>query len=157
MVKAWPSLVDRAHGLVRPWPAAIARAHLRAGLLGQVVLAVLLAVSVPSTWRDGIPTDQLPDLVAPPSTGIASMEVSTNTLSGKPHRGSPLPAIEPAPPPRPVVPTAPPVQLLIPLLDVHRAVEGIGVDQSGALSLPVNSWNAGWFQYGPVPGGPGSH
>jgi len=47
------------------------------------------------------------------------------------------------------------VQLLIPLLDVHRAVEKIGVDQFGTLNLPVNAWNAGWYKGGPVPGAPG--
>jgi LPXTG-site transpeptidase (sortase) family protein len=47
------------------------------------------------------------------------------------------------------------VQLLIPALDVHRAVEKVGVDESGVLQLPVNAWNAGWYQWGPVPGAPG--
>jgi LPXTG-site transpeptidase (sortase) family protein len=47
------------------------------------------------------------------------------------------------------------VQILIPLLDVHRAVEKVGVDQYGTLNLPVNSWNAGWYKYGPVPGARG--
>jgi sortase (surface protein transpeptidase) len=53
------------------------------------------------------------------------------------------------------MPTAPPVQLLIPLLDVHRAVEKVGFDQFGTMNLPVNAWKAGWFEYGPVPGAPG--
>jgi sortase (surface protein transpeptidase) len=56
---------------------------------------------------------------------------------------------------RPSGPTAHPVEILIPALDVHRAVEKVGIDQSGVLNLPVNAWNAGWFEYGPVPGAPG--
>jgi sortase (surface protein transpeptidase) len=47
------------------------------------------------------------------------------------------------------------VQLLIPSLDVHRAIEAVGVDRSGFINLPVNSWNAGWYAGGPVPGAPG--
>src|SRR4029077_2228604 len=47
------------------------------------------------------------------------------------------------------------VQLLIPALDVHRAVEAVGVNRSGVMNLPVNAWNAGWYQGGPVPGAPG--
>ena len=47
------------------------------------------------------------------------------------------------------------MQLLISQLDVHRAVEKVGVNQYGVLNLPVNSWNAGWYKGGPVPGAPG--
>src|SRR5882762_850177 len=41
------------------------------------------------------------------------------------------------------------------LLDVHRAVEKVGVDGSGVMDLPVNSWNAGWYKGSPIPGAPG--
>ena len=115
----------------------------------------LLAVTAASTWRDGGPTDGLIDLVAPPQDGIAALEVSGNNLSGKPHWGPTLPVVEPAPPPQPRIPTAAPVQLLIPALDVHRAVEKVGVDAHGVMKVPVNSWNAGWYVGSPVPGAPG--
>jgi len=42
MVTTWPSLVDRVHVSTR--------------LLGQVLLAVLLTVSLAFSWRDGVPT-----------------------------------------------------------------------------------------------------
>ena len=122
---------------------------------GEVVLVVLLAVAAAAAWRDGIPSDALPELVAPPRDGIASMEVSGNNLSGKPHWGAPLPVVDPAPAPGPRIPTAPPAQLLIPALDVHRPVEKVSVNQYGILNLPANSWNAGWYRGGPVPGAPG--
>ena len=64
------------------------------------------------------------------------------------------PAVE-EPPPIAVIPKAPPVQILIPLLDVHRAVEKVGVDRYGVMALPVNAWNAGWYKGSPVPGAPG--
>src|SRR5450759_2211409 len=54
-----------------------------------------------------------------------------------------------------LIPTAPPAQLLIPALNVHRAVEGVGVNRSGVMNVPVNAWNAGWYKGGPVPGAPG--
>jgi hypothetical protein len=131
--------------MVRTWPAVVGHVHVSTLLLAKVALAVLLLAALATSWRDGIPTDQLVDLVAPPSTGVASMGVS----------GNKLPVARPAPAPKPQAPTAPPVQLLIPLLDVHRAVEKVGVDQWGVLQLPVNSWNAAWYEWGPVPGAPG--
>jgi hypothetical protein len=132
--------------MVRTWPEVVGRVQVPAVLMGQVALALLLAVTVASSWRDGFPTDQLADLVAPTPTGVAAKEVS-----GTPQPGAKLPLVAPGP----QAPTAAPVQLLIPLLDVHRAVEKVGVDYSGALQLPVNSWNAGWYEWGPVPGAPG--
>ncbi len=141
--------------MIRAWPATVDRAHFSTRLVGEVVLVVLLAVSAASIWRDGGPTDGLVDLVAPPQDGIAALEVSGNNLSGKPHWGPTLPVVAPAPPPQPRIPTAAPVQLLIPVLDVHRAVEKVGVNASGVLNQPVNAWNAGWYKSGPVPGAPG--
>jgi hypothetical protein len=54
-----------------------------------------------------------------------------------------------------LIPTAPPAQLLIPSLNVHRPVEGVGVNRYGVMNLPVNGWNAGWYKGGPIPGAPG--
>jgi hypothetical protein len=131
----------------------VGRVHISTQLVGQVLLAVLLTVTLVFSWRDGAPTDEFVDAGGRSVTGIASMQVSGNNLSGKPVLASRLPFVAPAP--EPLAPTAPPVQLLIPLLDVHRAVEKVGVDQFGVLKLPVNSWNAGWYEWGPVPGAPG--
>ena len=150
------AVADRAQAMVRVWPPALGRLTLSTSLLGEVVLALLLAVTVFSSWRDGMPTDQLADVAAPPATSFDSPQVSGNHLSGKPDWwGSKLPVVQPAPARQPYIPTAPPAQLLIPTLDVHRAVEKVGVDQFGTLQLPVNAWNAGWYRWGPVPGAPG--
>jgi LPXTG-site transpeptidase (sortase) family protein len=140
-------MADRAGALMRTWPAALSRVTVSKSLLGEVLLAVLLAVTVATSWRDGMPTDQLADLVAPPVTTIDSAQV--------PGSGSKLPAAQPAPAPQPYMPSAAPVQLLISSLDVHRAVEKVGVDEFGTMKLPVNAWNAGWYRWGPVPGAPG--
>ena len=141
--------------MIRAWPAVVGRAQPSTRVLGEIVLVVLLVVTVATTWRDGQPTDGFVELAAPPLDGIATLQVSGNNLSGHPLWGQAPPVVDPAPPPEPRIPTSPPAQLLIPLLDVHRAVEKVGVDQSGVMNLPVNSWNAGWYKGSPVPGAPG--
>jgi hypothetical protein len=142
--------------MVRAWPSLVGRAQLSTRLLGEVTLTALLAVTLAFLWSDGVPTDQNVDSAWTAPSGIALLQVSANNLSGKPGWAPVQPVIAPAlPPPDPTIPTAAPVQLLIPALDVHRAVEKVGFDSSGAMKVPVNSWNAGWFEYGPVPGAPG--
>jgi hypothetical protein len=141
--------------MIRARSASVDRALPFTRLVGEVVLVALLAVTAATTWRDGLPTDGLVDLVAPPLDGIAAMEVSGNNLSGKPQWAAPMPVVPLAPAPEARIPTAAPAQLLIPLLDVHRAVEKVGVNQYGVLNLPVNSWNAGWYSGSTVPGAPG--
>lgn len=148
-------MADRAEAMIRTWPAVLGRATVAKSLLGEVLLVVLLAVTVASSWRDGVPNDPLAALVAPPVTYVDTPQVTGNHLSGKPGWGSTLPVVHPAPASQPYAPSAPPVQVLIPLLDVHRAVEKVGVDEFGTLQLPVNAWNAGWYRWGPVPGAPG--
>jgi Sortase domain len=136
--------------MIRAWPAMVGRAQLSTRLLGEVALVALLVVTAAASWRDGIPTDDLANLAAP--MGAASTQPPGDDLSVIPT-WRPTPA--PAPSPLPRGPISPPVQLLIPLLDVHRAVENVGVDEFGVLDLPVNSWNAGWYKWGPVPGARG--
>jgi len=148
------AVADRAGAMVGTRPITLKRVALPTSLLGEVVLVALLAVTVATSWRDGFPTDQLPDLVAPPAA-VDSQQVTGNNLSGKPDWWGSRPVVHPAPAAQPYMPSAPPVQLLIPLLDVHRAVEMVGVDEFGTLQLPANAWNAGWYRWGPVPGAPG--
>lgn len=136
--------------MITAWLAVVGRAKLSTQLLGEVVLSVLLVLTAASTSRDGIPTDESADQVA-----AASMDVSGNSLLGTTHFRPALPVVTPEASPLPRGPVSPPVLLLIPALDVHRAVEKVGVDQSGTLQLPVNAWNAGWFEWGPVPGARG--
>jgi LPXTG-site transpeptidase (sortase) family protein len=137
--------------MIRAWPAIVGRAQLSTQLLGEVALVALLLVTAASSWRDGTPSDELANLPAP----VASTDVSGGGLSGTSHLRPNLPVVAPPASPLPQGPVSPPVQILIPLLDVHRAVEKIGVDQFGTLQLPVNAWNAGWFKWGPVPGARG--
>ena len=61
----------------------------------------------------------------------------------------------PAPPIPPPIRSAAPVQLLIASQNLHPLVESVGVDKSGAMQVPANYWNVGWYESGPVPGDPG--
>ena len=143
--------------MIRTWPSLANLAHLPTRLVGEVILAALIVAALAFSPRDGVPTSGFVSTAAPASgqSGIASMQVSGNNLSGKPILASTLPVVGPAPPPEPRIPTSAPVELLIPTLDVHRAVEKIGVNALGVMNLPVNAWNAGWYKGGPVPGAPG--
>jgi hypothetical protein len=121
-------------------------------LVGEIALIVTLGVTLALT-----PTDHPFDAAASASSGVAYVPASRDDLSsGNPLMLSKPHVLTPTPPPPPArIPTAAPVQLLIPSLDVHRAVEPVGVNRSGVMNLPVNAWNAGWYRSGPVPGAPG--
>jgi hypothetical protein len=135
----------------RTGPSAV-RAHLSAQLVGEAALAVVLAVTLLFTWRDAVPSDAYVFAAGRAS----SVQASDNNLRlGRPAQVSSSHSVAMAPPAQAQVPTAPPVQILIADLDVHRAVEAVGVGRSGVINVPVNSWNAGWYSGGPVPGAPG--
>ncbi|MEA2643037.1 MAG: hypothetical protein QOG08_63 [Chloroflexota bacterium] len=130
----------------------VVRAKSSTRALGEFVLVALLAVTAATAWRDGAPTDSLADLVRPPED-VAALD-SGSHLSAKPP-GGPALSLAPTPPLQTRVPKSPPVQLFIAALDVHRAVEQVGVNQFGVMNLPANSWNAGWYAGSPIPGAPG--
>jgi Sortase domain len=118
-------------------------------ILSAVAFAAVLTLTLGFSWRDGAGGQ---DAVG--AEGVApAYAASSYVTSGYARSRVPL-VVEAAPPARAQVPTARPVQLLIPALDVHRAVEGVGVSR-GVLNLPVNAWNAGWYTGSPVPGAPG--
>lgn len=126
------------------WSSLAHRVHLSTQLAGEIALAVVLGGALAFSWSDGTPPQD--------AFNSAFMDASGMHLtSGASLSGSSPDVVIPALPP----PTAPPVQLLIPSLDVHRAVEAVGTNRAGVMNLPVNAWNAGWYNGGPVPGAPG--
>ena len=128
--------------MARIWLRLVNRGHLSAKLAGEVALVVALAITLAFTWSDGVSTQ----------SDTPFMQGSGNSLfSGDPFLVARPNVVTPDLPP----PTAPPAQLLIPSLDVHRAVEAVGTNRAGVMNLPVNAWNAGWYSGGPVPGAPG--
>jgi hypothetical protein len=124
-----------------------------AHIFSAVALVVVLALTLAFSWRDGTAGGDVVDAARLATTHDASVYDSGQNLHARvPFVASAGSAIAPA---QATVPTARPMQLLIPALDVHRAIEGVGVNRAGVLNLPVNSWNAGWYTGGPVPGAPG--
>lgn len=49
-----------------------------------------------------------------------------------------------------------PVHLRIPAIEVDAYVGAVGVNSSGEMEAPDNSWDVGWFAMGPRPGEVGS-
>jgi Sortase domain len=123
--------------------------------VGAFVFVVTLGVTLAFTWSDGTPADDPLDADSVSSSGFASQDPANNVYLDESFLASRPRVVTPPPQSPPGMPTAPPVQLLIPLLDVHRAVEKVGADRFGVMDLPTNSWNAGWFKWGPIPGAPG--
>jgi sortase (surface protein transpeptidase) len=142
MIKTWSSLVH-----VRP------SAH----VLGEVGLAVLLLATLGFTPHDAVSAS--PDSLLGPNVHFHA------SLGEQPSFGLALPGLSSlagvaaasgiAVSSKALIPTSRPAQILIPSLDVHRAVEEVGVNRFGVMNLPVNGWNAGWFKGGPIPGAPG--
>ena len=120
-----------------------------------LAFAATLIVTLAFTWSDGTPTEDDPLDVAPvASSGVVTIQDPVDNIYL--DQSFPVPPIaEPTPPPQAPIPRSRPVQLLIPKLDVHRAVEAVGVTRSGVMQLPSNSWNAGWYKGSPTPGAPG--
>jgi hypothetical protein len=123
--------------------------------VGLFVLFVTLGVTLAFTWSDGTPTVDPVDATLAQPSGVADVQDPANNVYLDESFLASRPPVVAPPPQSPPMPTAPPVQLLIPLLDVHRAVEKVGANRFGVMDLPTNSWNAGWFKWGPIPGAPG--
>jgi len=151
--------VDRSHPPVSPTLAKTwFRRPQNASVFSALAFAAVLVLTLGSSWRDGgagsdpeSGSDSMNAELAAPAYDASGDAIGRDLRSGVPFvlsAGSDIAA-------QARVPTARPVKLLIPALDVHRAIERVGVNRAGVLNLPVNSWNAGWYGGGPVPGAPG--
>jgi len=127
--------------------------HPDSHIFRAVAFAIVLALALGFSWRDGTAGGDDVYAGSPEPAYGATTSVTARNL----HSRVPLTvnAGSKTGPTQAPIPTARPVQLLIPALDVHRAIERVGVNRAGVLNLPVNSWNAGWYAGGPVPGAPG--
>jgi hypothetical protein len=144
--------------MVSTWPSVLRRVRLPAQVVAEVILGVVLVAAVGLTPRDAVPAENTDSLIGPnvhftvapeqqPTFGLALPGLS-NLSSWASTSGALVSA-------QALIPTAPPAQLLIPSLNVHRAVEAVGTNRYGVMNLPVNGWNAGWYGAGPIPGAPG--
>ncbi|MFC1415729.1 class F sortase [Streptacidiphilus cavernicola] len=66
--------------------------------------------------------------------------------------GAALGPIVAQPSPPPAGTAAHPVEVSIPALKVHASTESLGLTATGALDVPANPDQVGWFDAGPVPG-----
>jgi len=63
------------------------------------------------------------------------------------------------PPPAIVANAAPgdyPARLRIPTLSINAKVQNVGLGKSGAMAVPTNYTDVGWYKLGPLPGQQGS-
>jgi Sortase domain len=121
-------------------------------IAGELALVLVLALTLGASWRDGVVT-QDDGLAA--GTNLSDVTGAQAAANGSPSGDSSMVVASGLAPPEAAVPTAQPLELLIPALDVHRAVEPVGTNRYGVMNLPSNAWNAGWYRGGPVPGAPG--
>jgi hypothetical protein len=126
-------------------------------VLGEVVLALLLLAALGFTPHDAVSAP--PDSLLGPNVhfhvSLAQQPTFGMTLPGLSNLSGSAAASGVVISSNALIPTSPPAQLLIPILNVHRPVEAVGTNRSGVMNLPVNGWNAGWYQAGPIPGAPG--
>jgi hypothetical protein len=111
------------------------------------LLGLTLAVAAPTTWAltrpeatAGAPVEQV--LAAPPSPSVAT-EASPTVVA------------------RPAAPTGPaqrpaPARLVVPARGVDTAVEPVGVEPDGQMTIPADVDRVGWYRFGPAPGDDGS-
>jgi hypothetical protein len=111
------------------------------------VLGITLAVAAPTTWAltrpeatAGAPVEQA--LGAPPSPSVAT--------AGPPRVGA-RPAVPAGPEQRPA-----PVRLAVPARGVDTAVDPVGVEPDGQMTIPADVDRVGWYRFGPAPGDAGS-
>lgn len=137
--------------------SALLRTRPSGHVLSEVVLAVLLLAALALTSHDAV--SAAPDSLLGPNVhfhiAVAQQPTFGLTLPGLSNLSGQAAASGVVVSSNALIPTSPPAQLLIPTLDVHRAVEAVGVDRFGTMNLPVNAWNAGWYKGGPIPGAPG--
>jgi sortase (surface protein transpeptidase) len=117
------------------------------------VLGLALAVGAPTAWS----------LTRPEATAGAPVE----EVLGTPSASSSLVPAPTAPRNLPAVPTRPaappeqdivpaPVRLSVPALGVDSAVDPVGVEPDGQMTVPAEVDRVGWYRFGPAPGGAGS-
>jgi hypothetical protein len=146
--------------MLRSWPPSVPRVRPSAQLLGEIALGVMLVATLAFSPRDAAPSAGYDDawttqIVTPYQSASGEQVQFGFTLPGLRNLSSGVLAGGMAISSKALIPTSPPAQLLIPALNVHRAVEPVGTNRYGMMDLPVNGWNAGWYRGGPIPGAPG--
>ena len=153
MVRNWLSLGQRARPLLQ-------HARPSAQLMGEVAFGALLVATLAFSPHDAAPSAGYDDawtaqVITPYQAASGDQSQFGFTLPGLRNLSNGAMTGGLAVSSKALIPKSPPAELLIPALNVHRPVEGVGTNRSGVMDLPVNGWNAGWYKGGPVPGAPG--
>jgi hypothetical protein len=132
LAAAAPAVVPRggvvAGGGGVPWPAPAAAAlTLVLGAVGRRRRFVVLTAAVAAGLVPAPPTPRTALDIAPPVVLDA-----------------PTAEIQP-----------PPLRVRVPAVGIDAPLAGVGLDATGALSVPVDGATAGWYAEGPAPGAPG--
>jgi LPXTG-site transpeptidase (sortase) family protein len=120
---------------------------------GQPVAAVATTTTT-SVSSAAVPTSTP---VAPSATAVATAVSTAAPLSNTTSVSQSATAVPPTATPVPAKPSATPVpvipvKLQIPAIDVTAPVELVGLTADGAMDVP-KQWNdVGWYEYGPAPG-----
>lgn len=115
-----------------------------------IVLAACLAVAVgaPAVWFATRPAANAGVLVT-------SVGAPTPSPSAPLPRGSALPSLSTRPATAPAAAeSAAPRRLRIPGVGIDAAITPVGVDGNGAMVVPKEVAQVGWYRYGPSPGDP---
>lgn len=134
--------------------------RLGVALLGVLTLCLGLMLSLGITFAlvGCAPVVPAPSAVAPPGTASSPRPAPAGSAAP-----TPAPTTIPAPTPAISVPVvdaavgnqppavAPPSRIQVPALGIDMAVEPVGVEPDGAMSLPPDTDIAGWYRFGSAP------
>lgn len=135
--------------MARTWPAPAWPVRVPSRAVSEAaLLAAVIGVTLAFAWSDGTPNPGVVDPVMPAARFVPEPSMNFGWIGAA--VGGHIDVTYHVP-----IPTSPPATILIKSINVHRPVEAVGVDRSGAMKVPQNPWNAGWYKYGPVPGAPG--
>jgi sortase (surface protein transpeptidase) len=116
-----------------------------------------LAVGVPTTWgltrppaSAGAPVEQVLGSAPTPSSPAAAPADPSTSVPASPPVATRNAAPQ-APPTRPA-----PARLTLPALGVDAAVDAVGVEPDGQMTVPAEVDRVGWYRFGPAPGDGGS-
>jgi len=120
----------------RPGRRPTSTAILAAGLLAALPLAGC-AAAAPAEERPRASPSASPAPSPSPSVAVPEVPTSDASLGSIATLGA-----------------RPPARLVLPSLGIDMRVEPEGVDDDGAMALPANAADAGWYRFGPGLGDP---
>jgi sortase (surface protein transpeptidase) len=116
-----------------------------------VTLTSSPASSAPASTTATAPTTATSAAAAATTTDTSVVSSTSQATTGS-SSAAPTRAATAQPTPIPVIP----VKLQIPAINVTAPVELVGLTPDGAMDVPKQWDDVGWYEYGPPPGQPGN-